>query len=158
MTRTVLTIACEHMVQPHDRLGVLKAGSSTTVCDDSQAWSRLTTMFYRSVLSIISTACLLAAVPYARAQQLQCSGAQPLNMCCQFLNPFSDNEYVWENVCGVHVPDTSVPVGSDCSMNVPNWYAILLLITKVVKRINVSLFTVNLLYILASTSCAASRL
>ena len=47
-----------------------------------------------------------------------CPSAMPLSLCCLSLNPFYDNEYVWENVCGVTVPDTSLLTAAGCEANV----------------------------------------
>ena len=75
--------------------------------------------------TLLFAAFLLATTPFAAAQgELKCSGAQPVNLCCQALNPYSANAYVWDGPCGNKPPSNmNIPVGSDCSMNVPNWYA-----------------------------------
>ncbi|KZT67667.1 hypothetical protein DAEQUDRAFT_728906 [Daedalea quercina L-15889] len=48
-----------------------------------------------------------------------CPSAMPLSLCCLTLEPFSANEYVWENECGATVPDTSLLTASGCEVNVP---------------------------------------
>ncbi|KAI0733927.1 hypothetical protein C8Q72DRAFT_792148 [Fomitopsis betulina] len=57
--------------------------------------------------------------------QASCPSTMPLSLCCLSLNPFYENEYVWENVCGVTVPDTSLLTAAGCEANVscigPQW-------------------------------------
>lgn len=54
---------------------------------------------------------------FAAVVQASCPSAMPLSLCCQSLEPFSDNEYVWENVCGITVPDTSLLTASGCEVS-----------------------------------------
>lgn len=61
---------------------------------------------------------LLAFTAFAQAS---CPSAMPLSLCCLSLNPFYDNEYVWENVCGVTVPDTSLLTAAGCEADVSWW-------------------------------------
>lgn len=53
--------------------------------------------------------------------QASCPSTMPLSLCCLSLNPFYENEYVWENVCGVTVPDTSLLTAAGCEANVSWW-------------------------------------
>ena len=60
---------------------------------------------------------MLAFTAVARASG-SCPSAMPLSLCCLSLNPFYDNEYVWENICGVTVPDTSLLTAAGCEADV----------------------------------------
>ncbi|TFY70090.1 hypothetical protein EVJ58_g10 [Rhodofomes roseus] len=57
----------------------------------------------------------LAAFAAIAAAQTSCPSAMPISLCCITLEPFSDNAYVWENVCGVTVPDTTILTASGCA-------------------------------------------
>ncbi|KAH9921403.1 uncharacterized protein B0H18DRAFT_880182 [Fomitopsis serialis] len=63
---------------------------------------------------------ILLSLAAVTAAQTSCPSAMPLSLCCVSLGPFSDNEYVWENVCGVTVPDTSLLTASGCESNIPH--------------------------------------
>lgn len=51
----------------------------------------------------------------------QCTSPRSISLCCQSLQPFSANAYVWNNICGVYVSDESILVGSRCDINFPWW-------------------------------------
>ncbi|PSS36739.1 hypothetical protein EW026_g2151 [Hermanssonia centrifuga] len=42
--------------------------------------------------------------------------AAQTQLCCQILQPFSDNASVWEDQCNAQVTDQSVLVGSRCEL------------------------------------------
>lgn len=66
------------------------------------------------MFSRISSHIALALAVFAGLVASQCPTDQPIALCCLSLNPFSDNEYVWEDVCGITVPDTSLLVAAAC--------------------------------------------
>ena len=67
-------------------------------------------------VSIVIVPLVFAVVAYA-----SCPSAMPLSLCCRSLAPFSDNEYVWENVCGITVPDTSLLTAAGCESSTTWW-------------------------------------
>ncbi|EIM85867.1 uncharacterized protein STEHIDRAFT_157401 [Stereum hirsutum FP-91666 SS1] len=51
----------------------------------------------------------------ALSTDVTCPSNATNHLCCRTLAPFSDNAYVWENVCGItNVPSTT-PTASFCS-------------------------------------------
>lgn len=44
-----------------------------------------------------------------------CPSERPNHLCCRSLGPFSDNEYVWENICGITGVDANVSTAAGCS-------------------------------------------
>ena len=63
---------------------------------------------------------LILTLAAASPALAQCTGT---SLCCQSLEPFSDNAYVWQNICGIQESDQSILVGSFCE-EVPSgtWY------------------------------------
>ncbi|GBE78524.1 hypothetical protein BKA93DRAFT_802741 [Sparassis latifolia] len=57
------------------------------------------------------------ALALAQSASSQCVAPRPLSLCCQELEPFSDDAYVW-NDCGVYVSDESILVGTLCEAGV----------------------------------------
>ena len=67
-----------------------------------------------AIFAVLSATVFLS--PLAGAQ---CTSGTRL--CCAELQPFSDNAYVWENICGIQESDQSIPVGSGCEEISVTW-------------------------------------
>lgn len=66
---------------------------------------------------IVVIAPIFYAVATVTAQN--CTADRPAQLCCRTLAPFSSNQVVWENVCGVKDVDQSMSVVSFCDEVVP---------------------------------------
>jgi hypothetical protein len=66
-------------------------------------------------LAIFSALALLFTAASAQTER-NCPAERPVGLCCDSLQPFSANAYVWENICGYAPPsDTTTPTASRCS-------------------------------------------
>lgn len=81
----------------------------------------------------------------------QCPAGRSISLCCQSLEPFSDNEYVWENICSISVSDTSLLVGSDCDEG--SWYTVIFLCSSLILLCSLSAPTLEGFY---DTCCAVT--
>ncbi|PCH33207.1 hypothetical protein WOLCODRAFT_61862 [Wolfiporia cocos MD-104 SS10] len=45
-----------------------------------------------------------------------CSSPRELSLCCETLQPYSDNSYVWENECSFYTAVPSTLVASGCEV------------------------------------------
>ena len=70
------------------------------------------------IIKFVLPAALLSLSSLAEGQ---CSSPRSIHLCCRSLQPYSNNQYVWENICGYPgVEDTTVPVAGGCA-NLEPW-------------------------------------
>ncbi|THH15358.1 hypothetical protein EW146_g5104 [Bondarzewia mesenterica] len=66
---------------------------------------------------------LAAAATLGRAASAtsRCPAEQSNSLCCRSLGKFSDNSYVWTNICGITGVDPNTSTASGCSI-IASWY------------------------------------
>lgn len=59
-------------------------------------------------------ALVVSAVSVLAQTEQSCPASQPYGFCCESLEPFSSNSYVWTNICGITGVAPNTPTGSFC--------------------------------------------